>query len=203
VDEVPMDQKSGLDASSGSPAMLDIRQIIEANYGSVYGYAYRLAGNPADAEDVTQQTFLIAHQKLHQVRDAEKADRWLFAVVRSCFLKSRRRKRPAPAANMELNVDEIPESLTDDSDVDAELLQNSLDELPEDSRMVLVMFYFEELSYKEIAAELDVPVGTVMSRIARAKGRLRHALCGKQANSNSENVQPAQPARNASTAVNE
>ena len=200
-----MDQISGLDASSKPPAMLDVRQLIEANYSAVYGYAYRLAGNPADAEDVTQQTFLIAHQKLHQVREAEKADRWLFAVVRSCFLKSRRRKRPAPAANLELNVDEIPESLTDESEVDTELLQNVLDELPDDSRIVLVMFYFEELSYKEIAAALDVPIGTVMSRLARAKGRLRHALSDKPADGNAQasktdTLDPTQPASNAPTA---
>lgn len=157
--------------------MPDIRQLVEANYSAVYGYAFRLTGNAADAEDVTQQAFLIAHQKLHQVREADKADRWLFAVVRSCFLKSRRRKRPAPVANLELNVDEIPEALAEDSDLDQELLQTALNELSDDFRMVLVMFYFEELSYKEIAAQLDVPIGTVMSRLARAKGRLRHALC--------------------------
>lgn len=172
-----MDQTSRLDASSESPGLPDIRQLVEANYAAVYGYAFRLAGNAADAEDVAQQTFLIAHQKLHQVREAAKADRWLFAVVRSCFLKSRRRKRPAPAANLELNVDEIPDALTGDDDLDEELLQNAMQELSEDFRVVLVMFYFEELSYKEIAAELHVPIGTVMSRLARAKGRLRAAIC--------------------------
>ncbi|MBP90843.1 MAG: hypothetical protein CMJ64_29725 [Planctomycetaceae bacterium] len=195
-----MDQTSGLDASSGLPAMLDIRQIIEANYAAVYGYAYRLARNAADAEDVTQQAFLIAHQKMHQIREAEKADRWLFAVVRSCFLKSRRRKWPAPAANLELNVNEIPESLTDHSEVDEELLRNSLDELPDDSRIVLAMFYFEDMSYKEIAAELSIPIGTVMSRLARAKGRLRHALCAKQASSDSKTSASTQADRNASAA---
>lgn len=194
-----MDQTSGMNASSESPAMLDIRQIIEAHYSAVYAYAYRLAGNSVDAEDVTQQAFLIAHQRLHQVREADKAVRWLFAVVRSCFLKSRRRQRPVAAANLELNVDEIPESLTNDSEVDTELLQNSLDELPEDARMVLVMFYFDELSYKEIAAELQVPIGTVMSRLARAKGRLRHALGGQPDAGDQATLEATPEARKAST----
>lgn len=155
---------------------LDIRQLVEDHYSAVYGYAVRLSGSPADAEDLAQQTFLIAHQKLHQVRESHKADRWLFAVARSCFLKSRRRKRPAPAANLELNVDEIPEDVDVDSDIDEEKLQTAINELADEFRVVVLMFYFEELSYKEIAAELELPIGTVMSRLSRAKGRLRNNL---------------------------
>jgi len=61
-------------------------------------------------------------------------------------------------------------------EVDRELLQMALDELPDQHRLILVMFYFEELSYKEIARELEVPMGTVMSRLARAKTRLRQRV---------------------------
>ena len=164
------------DADPGPRSTLDIRQLVEAHYSVVYGYAFRLAGSAADAEDLAQQTFLIAHQKLHQIRETDKADRWLLAVVRSCFMKSRRRKRPSPAANLELNVDEIPEAAAVDSIVDEERLQAAIDQLSDEFKIVVVMFYFEELSYKEIAAELGLPIGTVMSRLSRAKGRLRGAL---------------------------
>lgn len=165
-----------VEAQPATPGSANLRQIVERHYSSIYGYAYRLSGSVADAEDLTQQTFMIAHQKLHQVREQDKVDRWLYTVVRSCFLKSRRRKRPAAAANFELNVDEIPERFPDDSPVDEERLQQAVDELGEDFKVVVTMFYFEELSYKEIAAALDIPIGTVMSRLARAKGHLRHAL---------------------------
>lgn len=153
-----------------------LRQIVEQHYSSIYGYAYRLSGSVADAEDLTQQTFMIAHQKLNQVREQDKVVRWLYTIARTCFLKSQRRKRPSAAANFELNVDEIPERFPDDSPVDEERLQTALNELGEDSRVVVTMFYFDELSYKEIAEQLAIPIGTVMSRLARAKGRLRHAL---------------------------
>ena len=153
-----------------------LRQIVEQHYSAIYGYAYRLSGSVADAEDLTQQTFLIAHQKLHQVREQDKVDRWLYTIARTCFLKSRRRKRPSPAANLELNVDEIPERFRNDSPVDEERLQQALNELGDDFKVVVMMFYFEDLSYKQIAEELEIPIGTVMSRLARAKGRLRQGL---------------------------
>lgn len=153
-----------------------LRQLVEQHYSSIYGYVYRLAGSVADAEDLTQQTFMVAQQNLHQVREQEKILRWLYTIARTCFLKSRRRKRPSAAVNFELNVDEIPERFRDDSPFDEERLQQALDELGDDFKVVVTMFYFEELSYKEIAEQLGVPIGTVMSRLARAKGRLRHAL---------------------------
>ena len=153
-----------------------LRQLVEQHYSAIYGYAYRLSGSVADAEDLTQQTFMIAHQKLHQVREQDKTIRWLYTIARTCFLKSRRRKRPSAAANLELDVDEIPERFREDSPVDEERLQQALDGLGDDFKVVVTMFYFEELSYKEIAEELDIPIGTVMSRLARAKGRLRRAL---------------------------
>ncbi len=154
-----------------------IQQLVSEHYQAVYRYAYRLSGSAVDAEDLTQQAFLIAHQKLHQVREFEKVDRWLFVVLRSCFLKSRRRQRPTAAAAIELNVNEIP-AVTDDrdNDIDQERLQAAIDDLPENFRLVVMMFYFEQLSYKEIAVALDVSIGTVMSRLSRAKGRIRQRL---------------------------
>lgn len=150
-------------------------QLIQDYHRAVYGFCYRLTGNANDAEDITQQTFLIAHQKADQIRDVEKAQGWLFAVARSCFLKTKRKATPQPAANLELDVDAIPAE-AEESEVDSQLLQDALNALPDDQRLVVAMFYFEELSYKEISAALDVPIGTVMSRISRAKSRLRHKL---------------------------
>jgi len=167
------------DRSSDLPvagSALDIRVLVESHYSAIYGYAFRLSGSRSDAEDLAQQTFLIAQQKLHQIREVDKADRWLFAVARSCYLKSRRRRRPAPATNLELNVDQILDDHIVESAIDKEQLQAAINQLEDHHKIVVVMFYFEELSYKEIAAELGIAIGTVMSRLARAKSRLRSAL---------------------------
>ncbi len=154
-----------------------MRQMVLVYYQDVYRYAYRLAGCPADAEDLTQQTFLLAHRKLHQLRDIERARSWLFAILRSCFLKSCRQSRPATGQS--LAVDEIPDRGGKESDLDTERLQAAINDLPEEFRLVVMMFYFEQLSYKEIADQLQLPAGTVMSRLSRAKGRLRKLLLAR------------------------
>ena len=76
---------------------------------------------------------------------------------------------------MELDIGLIPEEISE-LEVDSERLQNALNELPDEFRLVLVMFYFDRCSYKEIAKELGIAQGTVMSRLARAKRQLRYKL---------------------------
>ena len=90
-------------------------------------------------------------------------------------MKSERKSVPLPATGIELDVDSIPDG-TAEKTIDEELLQAAIDELPDEFKLVLVMFYFEECSYKEIAEKLQIPIGTVMSRLTRAKGRLRSRL---------------------------
>jgi len=159
---------------------LDIQSVVRQHHGDVYRYAHWLVGNQHDAEDLTQQTFLLAQQRLHQVSQPERIVAWLFAILRTCYLKSRRRRRPVDAGALELDIESIPEDVTED-DIDLQQLQAAIDELPDESKLVLVMFYFEQCSYREIATELGVPIGTVMSRLARAKGRLRKRLLSTEA----------------------
>jgi len=163
-------------AVDGNTVDLDIRSVVERYHSSVYKYAYRLAGNAADAEDLAQQTFLIAQQKLGQVREADKVDRWLFAVLRSCFLKLRRRQQPASVGNLADEFEAVDDRALGQQAMDREVLDRALANLSDEFRMVLVMFYFDEYSYKQIAQSLEVPIGTVMSRLARAKRRLRHEV---------------------------
>lgn len=163
-------------SNAAGRAQMDLGSLVGQYHGDVYRYAYRLSGNQSDAEDLAQQTFLIAHERFDQLRDPDKAAAWLFAILRSCYLKSRRRRRPVAAANLELDVEAIPDIVSEEEEIDSDLLQLAIDELPEEYKLVLVMFYFEECSYKEIAAKLSIPIGTVMSRLARAKGRLRGRL---------------------------
>lgn len=155
---------------------LDLRQLVHQHHGLVYRYAFRLSGKAQDAEDLTQQTFLLAQQNFSQLREADKAKAWLCAILRSCYLKSRRRTRPLPAGPMDLDLDHLPEVLADREEIDQERLQFALDELPDEFKLVVVMFYFEDCSYKEISEQLEVPLGTVMSRLSRGKALLKKAL---------------------------
>ena len=155
---------------------MEIAQLVAEHYASVYGYAFRLSGSTTEAEDLSQQVFLAAHQKLDQLRGDETARAWLFTILRNCFLKGRQRWHPAPAVDLQLSLESIPCETPAAAEIDRERLQEALSELPEGFRVVLVMFYFEELSYRDIAAKLDLPIGTVMSRLARAKTQLRSRL---------------------------
>lgn len=159
-----------------APVVMDVAELVAQHHAAVYRYAYRLAGSPHDAEDLTQQVFLVAQQHLGQLRRAEAAGSWLFAILRRCFLKSQKRPPPVPAGSLRLNIENIPEHTPTEAAVDRRQLQEALDELPPKHRLALVMFYYEECSYREIAERLDLPIGTVMSRLARAKARLRTKL---------------------------
>lgn len=160
---------------AGLASPQQMQQLIADHHQRLYRYAFRLTGSAADAEDITQQTYLIAQQRLDQLRDEAKAGAWLTAILRTTFLKSVRRQRPVDASSMELDVTEIPSQAAEDP-VDQELLQSALSSLSDDYRLVLLMFYFEQASYREIAERLELPIGTVMSRLSRAKSRLRAAL---------------------------
>lgn len=180
-------------------APLDVGQLVADHHASLYRYAFRLAGSAVDAEDLTQQVFLIAQQKLDQVRDAQCVRSWLYTVLRNCFLKSRRQQSPVPAGAIELDINAIPDEVLE-RDVDSERLQNAIDSLEDDFRIAVLLFYFEFRSYREMAEILEVPIGTVMSRLARAKARLRAALCAAAEqdaspfNGQQDGQQPKRPA---------
>jgi len=157
---------------------MDIVGLVAEHHEAVYRYAYRLTGSVADAEDLTQQVFVTAQQKLDQLREAASARSWLFTILRNRFFKASRKRKPIPAGSIELNVDEIPDKTPSAEAIDREALQRALDQLPAPYRVVLAMFYYEDCPYREIAERLEIPIGTVMSRLARAKGHLRAALFG-------------------------
>ena len=153
-----------------------IGQLVEEHHAAVYRYAFRLSGQPCDAEDLTQQTYLAAFQNLNQLREPRHARGWLFAILRNCFLRSRRKRVPLPATGLEIDVDNIAAEIPDEWIVDPERLQAAIDELPDEFKLVVLLFYFEGCSYREIAEKLSLQIGTVMSRLSRAKRRLRGAL---------------------------
>lgn len=162
-------------APAGQPPLPQMARLVVEHHASVYRYAVRLSGCPVEAEDLTQQTFLIAQQKWHQLRDPAKARSWLLSIVRSCFLKGLQRVRPLTGSDADVCLAEVPAPAPPD-EIDGEKLAAALSELPPEFRVVVLMFYFEELSYQAIAEQLGIPIGTVMSRLSRAKAHLRRRL---------------------------
>ncbi len=154
-----------------------VRKLVDEFYEPLYRYAYRLSGRADRAEDLTQETFCRAQMQWRQLRDAERPKPWLFAILRNCFLRGLRDERTARQVSLDAAA-ELPDVGEDQLafDVDPAALQAVLDSLPEAFRTPLILFYFEEFSYRDIADQMDVPIGTVMSRLARAKVCLRERL---------------------------
>ena len=153
-----------------------VQRLVEEHYTSLYRYAYRLSGSSADAEDLSQDTFCKAQSSLSQLRDPSRARPWLFSILRHAYLHRVRaeRRQPCVALDQVGDVAEpLPESLPD---IDPEQLQSALSELSEVYRTPIILYYFEEFGYREIAEQMDLPIGTVMSRLARAKAFLRSRL---------------------------
>ncbi len=166
----------------------DIGRLASAHYEVLYRYAYRLAGSAAEAADLTQETFFIAQTQLKQLRDPDRARPWLIRILRNLFLQSRRRMQHIHFTDADDLADELVEPMADEPpEITEEALQAALSSLDERFRLPLVLFYFEDLSYQAIADTLEIPIGTVMSRLARAKGHLRRQLAAA--------ARPASPLR--------
>ena len=152
-----------------------VQSLVDKHYEALYRYAYRLSGTTTDAEDLVQEAFCRAQEKLGQLRELERAKAWLFSILRNTYLHRLRlgqRSRTVPLNDLG-DVAEPPENLPE---IEPQKLQEALSELPEIFRTPVIMFYFEEFSYRDIAEQMEVPLGTVMSRLARAKSYLRSRL---------------------------
>lgn len=150
--------------------------LLEEHQESVFRYAYRLSGCAATAEDIAQEVFLRAFRSLHQLRDDAAARGWLLVIARNEFLRHCRRR----ATSGEISVDPQDCDMAAEQTLpqleNQEWVATALEQLPEDFRLVLLMYYFEELSYAQIAEQLKIPLGTVMSRLSRGKNHLKAAL---------------------------
>jgi RNA polymerase sigma-70 factor, ECF subfamily len=153
-----------------------IERLVEAHYAPLYRYAYRLSGSAQEAEDLTQETFCVAQNKIGQLREADRAKSWLFTILRHVYLHKVRAGKQEKLVSLD-GVGELPDRSPEPlPEVDSAQLQQALNELPEAFRTALILYYFEEFSYKDIAEQMQVPLGTVMSRLARAKTFLRQRL---------------------------
>lgn len=156
---------------------MEFETIVETYYSSLYRFGVSLTGSEADASDLTQQTFLIWAEKGEQLRDRSKVKTWLFTTIYREFLRSKRRSRSFPHESIELMEAELPsEEAPPDRSLDGGKVMEILQQIETVYREPLSLFYLQDLSYKEIADILEIPIGTVMSRLARGKSILRKEL---------------------------
>ncbi len=159
------------------PVTIDFSQLITDHYAGLYRFAQSMCRRQGMAEDLVQQTFLQWARKGQELRDESKAKTWLYTTIYREWLAIARKEKKHPAVEFEADVHGgTADEPNDEPQVDSQTLQAALDKLDENYRAPLVLFYLRELSYKEIAEALDTPIGTVMSRLSRAKDALRKLL---------------------------
>lgn len=154
-------------------------ELVRRHYASVVNVVYRMCGDASLAEDMAQETFLRAWSNLASFRPKASLRHWLYRIAVNATLDVLRRKTEEPVEDeiIQMVSDQAPgpEATVIEKEQAADL-QQKLKSLPEASRTVLVLREFGGLSYQEIATTLELPVGTVMSRLNYARTRLREML---------------------------
>jgi RNA polymerase sigma-70 factor (ECF subfamily) len=166
----------------------EIRRLL----GRLYGVALRLTGNPVEAEDLVSETTIKAWSKLDQLNDRQAFPKWVFRILTNTYVSSRRQAGPEPVAAVEQDGEQafsLFEKLHQPfllwwSNPERELLnkllgediERALDSLPEGFRTIVVLVDIEGYCYEEVAQALGVPIGTVRSRLSRARSMLQRAL---------------------------
>ena len=158
----------------------EFQQLVDQQYAPLYRFALSLSKSEADAADLTQQTFFLCAAKGDQLRDRSKAKSWLFTTLYREFLGRRRHEVRFPKIELnEIREDEMS-ILPNVNAFDSATVLQGLREVDEPFRAPLTLFYLEQFSYQEIADVLEVPIGTVMSRLSRGKALLRQRLLAKE-----------------------
>jgi RNA polymerase sigma-70 factor (ECF subfamily) len=175
------------------PALKDRfeRDVVPLLSG-MYSSALRMTRNPADAEDLVQETFLRAYRGFAGFQEGTNLKAWLYRILTNTFINSYRKKQREPKTVPDDNVEDwylYDRLAAQSSEASAETtvletmpdedVKAALDALPEAFRMAVLLADVEGFSYKEIAGILDVPIGTVMSRLHRGRRALEKALWEK------------------------
>lgn len=173
-----------------TPAEKDhfLDQIVEEASEGLYRYAVVLSRDRVEGQDLVQETCVRAIQAVDSLRSGTNAKGWLFTILRNIWFNQLRRRRTAPKV-IELDMEEAPAqngvAASEDphstyvSKVEHRQVREAIEQLPLEFREVVLLREYEELSYEDIASVLGCPRGTVMSRLARARSKLRSLLSGK------------------------
>ncbi len=159
----------------------------------LYNVALKYTGNVFDAEDIVQETFMMAYHKFSQLKDPSKCKSWLLRILRNNFLKTCQKDN----ARQQLQKSDYIAVLKSETQkkgadklleqaVNTRIVNDAIDQLPIKYKEILILYYMDDMLYKDIAKTLDIPIGTVMSRLNRAKEALKVKLL-KQLKDSREN----------------
>jgi RNA polymerase sigma-70 factor (ECF subfamily) len=164
---------------------LFLSQVLDEVFHGLYGYAMVLSRDRTEAEDLVQETCVRAIQAIENLRPDGNVKSWLFTILRNIWLNQLRQQRTAPKM-VELDVDESTAEIAVEpskdphalyvSKVEREQVREAIQQLSAEFREIIVLREYGELSYQELASVLGCPAGTVMSRLGRARSKLRLLL---------------------------
>lgn len=154
-----------------------------------YQYAFRLTSNPEEAADVVADAFVRVYSAMPNFKGNSAFTTWLYRILTNCFLDQRKKEKNRPATSLEsvLQTDEgelerqfessdpTPDEMAERNERE-DVFEDAVAHLPEYQRVMVTLYHAEMLSYEEIAETLDLPIGTVKSRLNRARLSLREAL---------------------------
>lgn len=154
----------------------DSRRKLEESRARLYRVAYSWCRNAALADDLVQETLIKAYRKTGQLRDPKAGQSWLFSILSNCYYDYFRRNRETEDIdNVTLVEDTTPESEVDELQI-VDKVRNAVALLSQGQRQVMTLVDLEGFSYIEVSQILDIPIGTVMSRLCRARNALKERL---------------------------
>lgn len=177
-------------ARSGAQASGEFAELALPLFDSLYNFACWLAKDRADAEDLVQETYAKALKGFSSFQQGTNFRAWMFRILRNTFLNSRTGLAATRTTALADEEQESPAVMSMSSETPETVLlqqanqimiQEAIEQLPLAFREVVLLCDVEEMSYQEIAEALGIPIGTVMSRLARARQALREALQGRLA----------------------
>src|ERR1022692_1080336 len=164
----------------GEPSAGSFEELAMPLFDSLYNFAGWLTGNREEAEDLVQETYLKALKGFSSFQQGTNFRAWIYRILRNTFLTSRTGLKSTATEPLDLEDNEdilpattnTPESILLDR-LDQQLVRQALDRLPVRYREILLLCEVEEMSYQELSSALAIPIGTVMSRLSRARRALR------------------------------
>ncbi len=162
---------------NGMGGALDFEQLVDDQHATLYRFAMSLSRNDSEAADLVQETFRVWASKGHQLNEPAKVKSWLFTTLHREFLARRRRLLRFPHHELSEVESELPEVVPElPARLDWEFATGCLRKVDAAFQAPVALFYLEDYSYNEIATILDVPLGTVKSRIARGIAQMQRML---------------------------
>lgn len=169
-----MAARSSYDYDDRQRGELDFQILVDQHYDPLFRFAMSLTRTETDAADLVQDTFLTWAAKGHQLRDHSKVKTWLFTTLHRRFLETQRRLVRFPHLDLEEAATDLPSvepNLV--NHLDSHFVVEMLSRVDAQFRAAVALYYLEDYSYAEIGGILDVPLGTVKSRIARGLAQLK------------------------------